>query len=372
MWIIWGGDCAVAKSAKPGWSDKELEASIAQYDGNGYNQDVDGFAQFTHAVQKFLRKRLRLYAETMNTASSVFLMGRLPDGQTVARDARVFTASRHDPSGCIWFGRERLNAAAGLPLPEGADDAALFDHVVTVLKVGDLPAVLYDAIDGSVRIYPEGMADADNCVVRSISGLEVSLDYIKALLDKLHLSLFITPVASESQAALWKKRDSAHPANEAEHEIQKVLYVAFHTLYAFGYLKVEQEHVAALGRCDFILKEQDPVEPGTWKNHAILELKVVKSFTYTGSKVTDSANQKAVTHGLDQARDYRTSFDCTMSALCCFDMRKTPDPEEAVAHEVGRAEKEGIGLWSWPIHHITKNARSANTELIAADKTPYG
>lgn len=360
----------MAKSVKPGWSDKELEASITKYDGNGYNQGVDEFAQFTHAVQKFLRKRLRLDADSLNAASSVFLMGRLPDGQPAVRNAPLFTAARYDPAGCIWFGRKRLNAAAGVPLPDEATDDELFNYVVTVLGVGDLPAVLYDAMDESVRIYPQGMADPHACVVRTITGVDVSLDYIKALLDKLHTSLLITPVASDSPSDLWEDRTRAHPINEAERGIQKILFIAFQTLYAFGYLKVEQEHVAALGRCDFILKEQDPIDPSIWTNHAILELKVVKSFTHTGSKVADASNQKAVSDGLDQARDYRSTFHCAMAALCCFDMRKLPDPEQAVQHEVERAESESIALWSWPIHHITKNARAANSELIAANKSP--
>ncbi len=357
----------MAERKKPGWSSKELRTSITQYDGSGYNQDAEPFAQFLHAVAKFLRKRLLRDAEALKSAHSIFLMSSIPRGHTPSRREPLLTAARHDPAGWIWFGRERFNSAVAVPLP-ACGDAELVDHIVDELGVGGTPAIFFDSDDEVVRIYPQGMENPEACWCQPLSSAEVTLEFIHDLLDRLHANLLVTPSASDSPNALWEDRVKAYPIKEAERGIQQILNIAFVSNTSFEFLKVEQEHKGVMGRCDFILKEQDPFDNTTWTNHAILELKVVKSFTHTGSSVADSANKQAVSDGLDQARDYRSSHSCRLAALCCYDMRKPPDHEQAIEHELERAQSESVALWSWPIHNITKSARAANTALIAAKK----
>ena len=127
----------------------------------------------------------------------------------------------------------------------------------------------------------------------------------------------------------------------------------------YSSLRIKQEDTTVMGRCDFILKEQDPVDSSKWTHHAIIELKVLKDFTHTGNPFPANENKKAVTEGLDQARDYRSDHACRLAALSCYDMRKAPNPVDAIAHEMDRAKREQIGLWAWPIYNQAKAARTS-------------
>lgn len=54
-------------------------------------------------------------------------------------------------------------------------------------------------------------------------------------------------------------------------------------------------------------------------------------------------NLEAVTKGVKQAVGYRHAHKCRLAALSCYDMRKPPDPEAAIAHEVSNAATWNVG-----------------------------
>ncbi|MEJ5207697.1 PD-(D/E)XK nuclease domain-containing protein [Denitratimonas sp. CY0512] len=346
----------------PDWTDTALQATIRNYVGSGYTQQAPELAQFCHAAAKIIRKRRACAPDSLRAAPAVFVMARLPavDAQ-VERQPRFDTA-QVEVSGRVWFGSRRLASATGIAMPTSElDDCALFDYVVMTLGVGNSPAIVYDAAinDGVMRIYHKGMADPDEYEELSLDAANITLDHLHDLLKKLHEKFLETPTASESQRDLWEDRAKWHPVNESEKAIQKILYIALNTHLMHSSLHIKQEDTTVMGRCDFILKEQDPVDSSKWTHHAIIELKVLKDFTHTGSPFPASGNKKAVTEGLDQARDYRSDHACRLAALSCYDMRKAPNPVEAIAHEVGRAKREQIGLWVWPIYNQAKAARTS-------------
>ncbi|MDO5506325.1 MAG: PD-(D/E)XK nuclease domain-containing protein [Pseudoxanthomonas suwonensis] len=344
------------------WSDSALQATIGGYVGSGYMQHAPELAQFCHAVAKIIRKRRACASESLRTAPAVFVMAPLPSVDVpVERHPRFFTA-QVEVVGRVWFGAKGLASATAIAMPNGGhDDCALFDFIVDSLGVGNAPAIIYDAgvDDGVMHIYRQGMANPDEFEELSLDAANLTLDYLHDLLKKLHETFLVTPTASESQRDLWENRAKWHPVNESEKAVQKILYIALNTHLLYSSLQIKQEDTTAMGRCDFILKEQDPVDSSKWTHHAIIELKVLKDFTHTGSRFPASDNKKAVTEGLDQARDYRSDHACRLAALSCYDMRKAPDAFEAVAHEMARANHENIGLWAWPIYNQAKGARTA-------------
>lgn len=341
-----------------GWSDDDLAMSVRQYVGSGYNQDAPDFAQFCHALAKILRRRRTTHPESLRAGPAIFVMGPVPVVEVAPTSHPMFDRARDEPAGRIWFGARRLAAASALPLPT-LEDADLFAHVVDTLGLGSTPTVFYDAVDDAavMRLYKNGMGAPDDCEILSLDGSAITLDYVRNVLDTLHQELLETPSASESQRELWEKQGKWFPINESEKGIQKILYIALKSHLLFSSLKVKQEDSSRLGRCDIILLEQDPVDASQWTHHAILELKVIKSFSHTGSGVPDSVNRTAVSDGLDQARDYRDAHACRLAALCCYDMRKKPDPIQAIAHEIARAQTESVGLWAWAVYNKAKAAR---------------
>ncbi|HSD16068.1 MAG TPA: hypothetical protein VLC71_02255 [Thermomonas sp.] len=343
-----------------GWSDQDLLQSIHGYVGSGYNQDAPEFARFCHAAAKIIRKRRQLSPDTLRTAPTVFLMAPVPSLVEVAEHHPMFDRARAELAGKVWFGAKGLSSAAALSLPKGTD-VDLFNCIVTDWSLGNAPAIYFDSDDGfAIRIYPKGMGCPDECELVSLDGATLTLDNIHFVLDAMHRELLETPSASDLQRDLWAAQGKWWPINESEKGIQKILHVALKSHLLFSSLKIDQEHSSLMGRCDFILKEQDSIDPTIWTHHAILELKVVKKFTHTGSEVSDSANKTAVSDGLDQARDYRKALSCRLAALCCYDMRKKPDPNGVIEHEKSRAEDEGIGLWAWPIYNKVKAVRARN------------
>jgi len=346
----------------PDWTDTALQATIRNYVGSGYTQQAPELAQFCHAVAKIIRKRRACAPDSLRAAPAVFVMAPLPAVNAQTERHPRFDTAQAEVAGRVWFGAKRLASATAIAMPAGElDDCTLFDYVVMSLGVGNAPAIMYDAAvdDGVMRIYRKGMADPDECEDLSLDAANITLDHLHDLLKKLHETFLETPTASESQRDLWENRAKWHPVNESEKAVQKILYIALNTHLMYSSLRIKQEDTTVMGRCDFILKEQDPVDSSKWTHHAIIELKVLKDFTHTGNPFPANENKKAVTEGLDQARDYRSDHACRLAALSCYDMRKAPNPVDAIAHEMDRAKREQIGLWAWPIYNQAKAARTS-------------
>lgn len=349
------------------WVTPDLLDTVRAYVGSGYNQDAPSFAQFCHAAAKIIQKRRKLCLDTLKTAPAVFIMTSVPDVPGVVLDVQpMFDRGQSELAGRIWFGGARLARGTGIDLPQGTDQQR-FAYITGSLKVGASPTIYYDAMhdDSVMRIYPRGLDEPDDCQELSLDSAKLTLDHIRKVLDALHDQLLKTPTASEQARELWKNQAKCFPIQESEKGIQKILHSALTGQLLFASVCVKQEGTSVMGRYDFRLDEQDPIDSSKWTHHAILELKVVKSFTNTGTAVPDATNRAAITDGVNQANEYRNDHSCRMAALCCYDMRKTPDITEAVVHEVERAKKLDVALWAWPIYSTSKKARTENAKGAA-------
>lgn len=352
----------------PGWSTSDLRETARSYVGSGYNQDAPPFARFCHAAAKIIQKRRMLSLDTLKVAPTVFVMTTVPNCDGLVQDVQpMFDRGQAELAGRIWFGASSLARGVGIDLPTGTDQERVA-YVTDSLGVGTAPTIYYDAAhnDSVMRVYPKGLGDPDDYQELSLDTAKLTLDYIRKLLDALHEQLLKTSTASELTRDLWVDQNKCIPVRESEKGIQKILHTALTGQLAFGPIRVSQEVTSTMGRCDLRLDEQDPIDNSKWTYHAILELKIVKSFTHTGNDVPSANNKAAVTDGVNQANNYRNDHSCRMAALCCYDMRKTPDVAEAVAHEVNRAAKLEVALWAWPIYPTPKKARTESAKSSKA------
>lgn len=348
-------------SAAGAWSADLLRNTVSTYMGSAYNQNMPAFRQFCHAAAKVIQRRRSQPSHTLKNGPVIFILEAGPVSSGVVEEIRPrFDCGFDAIEGRIWMGASRLARATGVALPAGTD-ADRFDYVVNTLGLGGRAAIYYDAQDdeSSMRAYPEGLANPDVCEDLSLNASELSLQNIQAILDSVHRRLLITPTASDAARDLWADQRRSIPIGEAEKGVQKALHVALTAGLGFGPMVVLQEGTSEMGRYDFLLKEQHPFIPSVWTYHAILELKVLKSFTEAGNDVSHSDNRDAVTSGVDQAHKYRQDHSCRMAALCCYDMRKTPDVANAVSHELPRAQSLDVAIWAWPLYSTAKQARSA-------------
>jgi hypothetical protein len=119
------------------------------------------------------------------------------------------------------------------------------------------------------------------------------------------------------------------------------------------------------GRLDLEI-EEPLMQAGEFVRHAILELKVLRSFGSTGSSVSKTEIRKIVKEGVEQAASYREERDAHASALCCFDMRTKSTRKKCFHGIQASAKKRDVKLRVWPIFASAKEFR----ERTSRDRRP--
>ncbi|WP_414486539.1 hypothetical protein [Stenotrophomonas maltophilia] len=343
------------------WSEDSLAGTVRAYNGSGYNQELPPFTQFCHEASKIIRRRRATVGNPLGNGPVIFILeGVIPESQCDTEIRHLFNLGEESIEGRLWTGASRLAMATGVRLPEGSA-ADRIKYVIETLGMGNLPAIYYDACteEHIMRTFPAGLADHENYRDLSLKTSDFSLEHLRLMLEGAHAKLLFSPTASNLARKLWKDPEKTIPIQHAEKGVQDILHVALTARLGFGSIAVRQEGTSELGRYDFHLEEQDPVDPSVWTHHAIVELKVLKSFTSSGNPVAAADNMEAVSKGLKQAAGYRSDHACRFAALSCYDMRKQPDPEAAIAHEVHNAIAWDVGLWAWPLFPTAERARDA-------------
>lgn len=340
------------------WSGDDLAGTVSANSGSRYYADFPKLTQFAHSVAKVLSARRVRSPITLDSAPSVYVLGDVPQVDLPKKREPIFSAGATEVAGRVWFGAESMSSCNCFVLPS-ADADEVFKFVDEVLKAGDQPAIYFDgAADPHVmRLYIHGLGDDQDPHEISLDGALLSQERLKDLLDTLHKRVLVTPTASGAAATLWENGPKAYPAKESERTIQNVMETSL--ALALGAIRVRRENTGVSGRFDLGLVEQQVLDPSQTTNHALLELKVVKTYTHTGNNVAQAANRKAITKGVKQAGAYKKEHGFRMSALCCFDMQKTHTLDKCCEHETALAKKLGVDLWVWPLFSTTEAYRDA-------------
>ena len=115
----------------------------------------------------------------------------------------------------------------------------------------------------------------------------------------------------------------------------------------------------AEGRLDLEIEQADPIDRSKVTRHAILELKVLRSFGETGTIIGDEYTRGWVDSGVKQAHAYRESKAAKWSALFCFDMRKDNSGEKCFDHVRDLAQSLNVFLKCWFLYAKSKYYRNA-------------
>jgi hypothetical protein len=351
------------------WKKGDIDAAVdARYCGSAYYQHLPKAAHFVHSVARILHKRKAKDVAALCSAPSFFVMGSAPEGVTVKREP-AFSYGGVDVSGRVWFGAEALNSSNGVQLPDTTDADTLFTFVSQTLNSGNAPtAYFHGAVgDQTLRYYPKGLDHPDECEDISFEGAHINQTTIKGALDKIHDRSLQTSTASQLALTLWEDRAKGHPVERAEGAVQGIVEVGL--AQAMGNVRVKREETGAMGRFDLALIEHDPLDSSKTINHAILELKIVKSFTHSGTPVPPRDNKSAVLKGTKQAWAYREEHKSRMAALCCYDMRSTPSPNNCSELGSNVATKLNVEFWAWPLFPTPDAARDWYAEKELAGKT---
>ncbi|MEY2452400.1 MAG: hypothetical protein QOD92_1974 [Acidimicrobiaceae bacterium] len=347
------------------WGDDELTRTIKGNLGVGVDADLPDEIRFRAGVTQLIRKRL---AQDDLAAPAVFLLLPSPP-EGVELNACEFVPmldnGRTSVAGRLWFVNPVVAAGIGLPLGEW-NDATVFGFVNDELKVGHVPAILFEprTQPATARFYDAGLGTPNRYEEIRLSGAELSLAEIFAVIDKVHAEMLVTPEAQGKAAKLWKTQYKHWASSDAEDLIQ--VYVRAGLTGAFSSCRVRVEQTQATGRLDLEIEESDPLDQSKVTRHAVLELKVLRSFGSKGGKVSDKATKDWVLEGVRQAAAYRDERKTRLSALCCFDMRVVFTGAECFVPVAARAKKLSVALGVWHLFASSKEFRRFLEERKAA------
>lgn len=338
------------------WSEDELRATAEQHRNEGAGNSLPAEVRFLSAVTKLVMERRAQPAANADPAHpAVFLLKPDPEPELVKKGltrVRVINNGLKSIAGKIWFVSEIANSAWRFPVDD-EDDEAIMQVVAEELGGGYLPAILYEprTNPASLRFFPKGISNPDDCRTFSPSTDRINLDIVLAEIDRCYPNHLCTPDAHPSGTPLWQDSERLWPVKDAELRIQGILNVALST--ALPTCDVLPEQPDSVGRIDLLIEEHIPGAPSIVRRAAILELKVLRSFGSTGRAKSDNENNEWIESGVRQAAEYRDKRKAAECALCCFDMRREHVGDSCFDHVKEEAERRTVRLRSW---HIFKSS----------------
>jgi hypothetical protein len=342
-----------------GWEDEDLRQTATANFGLGNDSGLPDAVRFLVGVARAIRNRHQQAGAGTEQDPAIFF--HLPNGPSTI-DAKTL---KRQPmldngltqlGGSFWFVGPPVCGALGLPVSDWSDDGAVFGKAVDELGLGDVQAVFFDprGKTHALRHYPKGLAKPDVVTVSAFAGENMDLERVIEIVDEATTTHLAGPAGG---ANLWADAKQHRPADRAEKNIQFALKVALH--HALPTAVIREEQPQMVGRLD--LEVEEPLlEEGKFIRHAILELKVLRSYRSTGTEVRLPQTRKAVKDGVQQAIAYRKARKARAAALCCFDLRVRDQRKDCFHGVRAPAQREQLELRVWPIYASAEEWREAN------------
>jgi hypothetical protein len=349
-------------SSISGWNDDELIATARENAGLGADADLPFAIRFRTNVTQLIRKRLANSVERGDPA--VFFL--LPSGPALQEDGveihsvPMLNNGLTPVEGHMWFVGPVAGRGLGIAI-EAWSDENVFEFATKDLQVGAIPAILFETRTDppEARYFPEGLADPDNHEILRLDASDISLSEILNVVDLMYERSLKTPDANHKVGGLWAKASKYWVDRSAEDRVEFSLREGLTGAFPSCVIRAEQSQTS--GRLDLEVEEPHWDDPSDVTRHAILELKILRSYRSTGTPVPDSENVKAVADGVRQAASYRKERRSRASALCCFDMRETFSAQQCFTHVQGLAKRHVVTLRVW---HIFNSSQTYRRHLI--------
>lgn len=342
------------------WANANLTITAHTDAGVGADDGLPPEIRFVANVAKLIRRRLAQPDVPADPKTpGVFLFCPVPP-EVVQSPVRVpmldngLTAI----SGRVWFVSAGPGSGRFVDYNCNSDDE-LFQLVSETYGLGTKHAIVFDPRTSipEARYYPKGLGDPDTYEVVSVTSEEIDLDRVLTVMQKIYKSNLITPDAQPPGGKLWHDHSNWCPSSKAEAIIQ--LYLVAALAGAFPICTVRHEQFVPEGRLDIEIEQSDPIDRGKITRHAILELKVLRSFTEGGNPVSDKVTLDWIESGVKQAAAYRDSKSAKWSALFCFDMRTADSGQSCFSHVVELATNLKVSLRSWYLYATSELLREA-------------
>ena len=306
------------------WADGNFASTISQNRGVGVDADLPDVNRFVAGVVQLLRRRtaeLKKRDEGDDVDIAIFVLKPIPP-VSVSNAARVPMIDNGLTSviGRLWFTAAPVISAHYVELPQDTDDGR-FSYVVDQHDLGGEPTLIFDprTVQPQLRWYPEGLGKPNDMEMKPLEGNVSPCDVFDAI-NQVYEQCFITPGGLPRGVSLWKNATKCKPRSNAEALLQSHLKSGL--VMRFPFCNIRHEQTQTAGRTDLELQQPNALDRSVVTRHAVIELKVLRSFWATGSAVSESDAKEQVKEGVRQAASYCAESGFRWSALCCFDMRK--------------------------------------------------
>ncbi len=356
-------------AALGGWSDEDFAATVSQNRGVGADADLPDANRFLAGVVQLLRRRsaeLDRRRESDDIDIAIFILRpRPPDSITDAQRQPMIDNGLTKVNGRLWITAAPVISAHYVELPDGTDDGR-FSFVADDHDLGSLPTLIFDprTAPPQLRWYPEGLVQPDNMELIPLEGA-VSPEDVFNTIDRVYRRCFITPGGLPQGVNLWADSSKFRVLRNAEALIQSLLMAGLAMRFPFCTIRHEQSQLT--GRTDLEIEQPDPLDRSRVTRHAIMELKVLRSFRSSGSTVSDHETDEWIKEGVRQAAVYRIDKEFQWSALCCFDMRTGDRDDDTTFKNVreGAASLQ-VKLMRWQVYASAQLLRQAISDNVSA------
>jgi hypothetical protein len=348
------------------WTNDNLQATAQASAGVGAEDGLPDQVRFLANVAKHIRRRVaQPGAQNDPVIPAVFLLRPNPNGlnlPTPPKRVPMLDNGLTPLAGRLWM----LGAGPASGHYSDytfVDDDGLFNLIIEGLAQGSCPAMLFDPRPTvpEVRFYPQGLAKPDEYQSISIATETIDLTRVLDAVDVIYKASLITPEAQPPGGGLWQDQQKWWPKQNAEALVQLNLKAGL--AGAFPTCTIRHEQTMPEGRLDLEIEQSDPVDRSKVTRHAILELKVLRSFGETGTAYSVAFTEAWVESGIEQAAAYRDSKGAKWSALFCFDMRKDISDQACFNHVLQKAASLQVALRCW---HLFATSKLYRTNLVGA------
>ncbi len=343
------------------WKVEDLALTAQLFTGLGADDLLPPEVRFLSNVAKLIQEREAVDSEGSDpNLPAVFLLAPTRSEKISGKAIRVPMLNNgvNTLNGRVWLVARAVNSGYRLEV-EVHDDDSLFSFVTDSLSLGDVPAAIYEPRGSSptIRFYPAGLEEPEKCQIFPASGEKVTDEKVFSVIERVYQQCLKTPDAQSRAAKLWKNPGRCWPARNAEAVIQSNLRAGL--VGQFLTCIIREEQATPEGRTDLEIEEKDPLYRGEIIRHALIELKVLRSFHEGGSAFPQSETFDWIESGVLQAYEYGTQKGAKLATLCCFDMRKTDEKESCFDRVREIASSKQVVLRRWYIYSSSGHYRKA-------------
>ena len=285
-------------------------------------QPVDRFAQ---AVRSLVEKRACAKWPNEGTEDvAVFVMVDHPRPIGERHGAQPFAdpiATEVPLLGRLFFANRDASTGRVMDIP--TEPGAILEWI-DENDLSSSPVILVYRQNALMITRPSGTTGLSNHTPIRDSPPVADLPELHKALRHFHMQHVLTP--SSCPKGLWETGHAHHyiPGPRPEATIQSHLTIVLNSWF-HGILRAEREDSTNIGRIDVRLLQPGPT--GSLNYWAIMELKVIRSFTNANSvaattPVAPQANEDAIANGIRQAHAYRANRSADESLVEVFDLRQ--------------------------------------------------